>query len=257
MKKYTVLITGASEGIGFEVAKQFAQKGYPLVIVARNRNKLDAAAAQLHAFTDVTVISKDLSKPEAAKEIYEQLTAEGIAVDILVNNAGIGLEGAFHELSLEKQTQMIQLNLVTLTEMTHYFAQGMVQRKYGRIVNLSSIAGPIPTPNMAVYGATKAYIFNFSQALHNELKRKGDFAVTAVCPGPTKTAFNQKSEMKAFDKVLAKMGVSPESVATAIVNGVASKRTIVVPNFRFKLLLLLAKLSPASLTQNIMYKQMK
>ena len=257
MERETVLLTGASGGIGFEVAKRFAKRGYRLVLVALADESLETAADYLQALTDVTVIEKDLTQPNAAKEVYEHVARRGIHVDILINCAGFGLEGLFPGVPLDGQVRMIQLNIVALTELTHVFVKGMVKRRYGRIVNLSSIAGPLPTPYMAVYGATKAYVYNFSQALQSELQGAGDIIVTTVIPGPTKTPFTKTSTMTRLEGVMERMGVSPESVADAIVDGILNKRIIIIPNMRYKWLLLLGKLAPAFLVRRLMLGSMK
>ena len=257
LERKTVLLTGASGGIGFEVAKRFAKRGYRLVLVALEDESLEAAADYLQALTDVTVIEKDLTQPNAAKEVYEHVARRGIHVDILINSAGVGLEGVFPEVPLDGQIRMIQLNIVALTELTHAFAKGMMKRRYGRIVNLSSIAGPLPTPYMAVYGATKAYVYNFSQALQSELQGAGDIVVTTVIPGPTKTPFTKTSTMNRLDGVMNKMGVSPESVADAIVDGILNRRVIIIPNMRYKWMLLLGKLAPSFLVRRLMLGSMK
>ncbi len=257
MEKRTVLITGASDGIGFEIAKQFAINKHPLILVGRNEEKLAHASAQLSPYTEILTISTDLTKLDASKHLYDILYSQNVKVDILVNNAGIGLEGEFQKLSLEKQIQMIQLNINALTELTHYFMQGMIERKYGRIINLSSISGPIPTSQMAVYSGTKAFVLNFSQALYTELKKHGDIVVTAVCPGPTKTAFSTTNSLENLSNVTDKIGVSAKSVAIATVNSINQKKRIIVPNTRYKVLLSLAKLTPTTYVQTIMHKLMK
>ena len=257
MEKRTVLITGASEGIGFEIAKQFAINKYQLILVARNEEKLARAYTQLSPYTEVLTIPIDLTELGASKNLYDLLCSQNMKVDILVNNAGTGLEGEFQKISLEKQIQMIQLNINALTELTHYFAQGMVERKYGRIINLSSISGPIPTPQMAIYSGTKAFVLNFSQALHTELKNQGDIVVTAVCAGPTKTDFTITGSMKNLGNMTNKFGVSAKSVAIAIVKSIEQKKRVIVPNTRYKILLSLVKLIPTTFVQTIMHKQMK
>ncbi|MFF5994651.1 SDR family oxidoreductase [Lysinibacillus sp. KU-BSD001] len=257
MENRTVLITGASEGIGFEIAKQFAMNKYSLILVARNEEKLDNVYNQLKAYTTVTTISQDLSEPGAAKKIYNFICSTNRTVNILVNNVGVGLEGPFQELPIEKQQYMIQLNIAALTEMTYYFVQEMIKQQYGRIVNISSISGPIPTPQMAIYSGTKAFVLNFSQALHTELNKQGDIIVTAVCPGPTKTAFAYTNSMTGLNNLVNIMGVPAESIAIAIFKGIHAKKSMIVPNIRYKLLLLSSKLLPQSVMQTIMYKLIK
>ncbi|WP_413306661.1 SDR family oxidoreductase [Bacillus sp. 1P10SD] len=186
MKK-TALITGATSGLGYEFAKLFAKDGYNLVLVARNESTLNELK-QTYSNVEVTVIPKDLSVPGAAKEVYEEVEQNGISVDVLVNNAGFGLMGKFDELELEKQSNMIQLNITALTELTYYFLPKMKQRKSGRILNVASTAAFQPGPLMAVYFASKAYVLSFSEALVEELAGTG-VTVTTLCPGATKTNF--------------------------------------------------------------------
>jgi uncharacterized protein len=183
----TALITGASSGLGFDFVKLFAKDGYNLVLVARNEKKLMEIKADFQNI-DVTVIAKDLSVPGASKEIYDELQKQGIAIDVLVNNAGFGLSGKFEEIDLKRQTEMINLNITALTELTHYFLPQMKQRNAGKILNVASTAAFIPGPLMAVYFATKAYVLSFSEALCEELVGS-NVSVTTLCPGATKTNF--------------------------------------------------------------------
>jgi uncharacterized protein len=198
MKK-TALITGASSGLGYEFVKLFANDGYNLVLVARNEKKLNEIK-QVFKNIDVTVIKKDLSSPNAAKEVYEALKTKEISIDVLVNNAGFGLLGSFDELTVEKQTEMINLNISTLTQLTHYFLPEMKRNGSGKILNVASLAAFLPVPMMAVYAATKAYVLSFSEALNEELSGT-NVTVTALCPGATKTNFGtvaNAAETKVF-----------------------------------------------------------
>jgi uncharacterized protein len=198
MKK-TALITGASSGLGYEFVKLFANDGYNLVLVARNEKKLNEIK-QAFKNIDVTVIKKDLSSPNAAKEVYEWLKTKEISIDVLVNNAGFGLLGSFDELTVEKQTEMINLNISTLTQLTHYFLPEMKRNGSGKILNVASLAAFLPVPMMAVYAATKAYVLSFSEALNEELSGT-NVTVTALCPGATKTNFGtvaNAAETKVF-----------------------------------------------------------
>lgn len=193
----TALITGASGGIGMELAKEFANSKINLILVARSEGKLQELATQLRANTgiEVQILAKDLSHYSAAKEIAEWCTQKNITVDYLVNNAGFGDFGFFHESDWAKQEQMINLNITTLTYLTRLFLPGMIQRKFGKILNVASTAAFQPGPTMSVYYATKAYVLHFSEAISNELEGTG-VTVTALCPGATESDFQNKAAMQ-------------------------------------------------------------
>jgi uncharacterized protein len=189
----TVLITGASGGIGYELAKLFARDHHNLVLVARSSDKLTQVAAELRA-QNVTVktFALDLATPPAPKFLFDQLQTEGIAIDILINNAGFGAFGEFAQMSNEEIFGQIQLNITTLTELTRLFLPAMLARRTGRIMNVASTAGFQPGPLMAVYYATKAYVISFSEALANEVRNSG-VTVTCFCPGATHTGFAKRA----------------------------------------------------------------
>jgi uncharacterized protein len=186
----TVLITGASSGIGLELAKCFAADGCRLILVARNTKALETLATELRRTnkTEAIVLPADLSRPETPKRIFEDLRASKITVDVLVNNAGFGATGAFAEISLPRQLEMIQVNVTALTELTGLFLPGMIERKCGGILNVGSVAGFMPGPGMAVYYATKAFVLSFSEALAEELHGT-QLKVSVLCPGPTESNF--------------------------------------------------------------------
>jgi short-subunit dehydrogenase len=188
----TVLLTGASSGIGLELARCFAADGSRLILVARTTAALETLAAELRQRhgSDVQVITADLSRPEAPAHIFAEASRAGQGVDVLVNNAGFGLHGGFAELPLARQLEIIQVNISALTALTGHFLPGMIQRRTGGILNVGSVAGFLPGPNMAVYFATKAYVQSFSEALHAELQGTG-VTVTNLCPGSTETNFSQ------------------------------------------------------------------
>lgn len=186
--KGTALVTGASAGLGLELAQLFAKDGHSLVLVARRRDRLEALAKQLgeqHG-VHVRVVAADLTSPKAPKAIFDELAS--VPVDFLVNNAGFGDGGAFVDRPLEKALEMVQVNITALTELTHRFLPAMIQRKRGRVLNIASTAGFQPGPYMAVYYATKAYVLHFTEALAEELQGTGVTA-TASCPGATATEF--------------------------------------------------------------------
>lgn len=195
------LITGASSGIGLELARIHASKKGDLILVARSTTRLESLKAELQENFEVEVITipKDLSIPGASEEIYEEVNESGLKVDCLINNAGFGDYGYFHETDLEKTEMMINVNMLTLTLLTRLFGGDMVTRRSGRIMNLSSTAAFQPGPLMSVYYATKHYVQAFSEGLHEEWKDFG-VTVTALCPGPTESGFqavadNQDSKL--------------------------------------------------------------
>lgn len=210
----TALITGASKGIGKELAHLFAENGCNLVLVARSVDKLRELQLQLSEKqnVDVYTIVKDLSIPEAPEELYHDVKKSGIEIDYLINNAGFGDYGAFVETSWERYEKMIGLNVAALTRLAHLYANDWKGRKKGKILNVSSTAAFQPGPMMAVYFATKAYVLQLSEALNNELKKEG-ITVTVLCPGPTSTNFGEESGMKASQLVKSVKSASAKSVA--------------------------------------------
>jgi uncharacterized protein len=194
--KDTALITGASSGIGLDLAHLFARGGDDVVLVARSEDKLRQLARDLEKNHKVTAhaIAADLSKPEAPRQVFEETAARQLQIDVLVNNAGFGQGGPFVENDLRTELDMIQVNISALTHLTKLFLAGMVARRKGRILNLASTAAFQPGPLMAVYYATKAYVLSFSEAIAEELRDSG-VTVTALCPGPTATGFAETADM--------------------------------------------------------------
>jgi short-subunit dehydrogenase len=240
----TALITGASSGIGLELAKIFARNGHDLVLVARRKDALDTLAETLvreHG-VGVRVIPKDLSDPAAPKEIHAELEDNSIPVDVLVNNAGFGVRGPFAELGVDEQLEMLQVNVVALTDLTRLFVPDMLRRGRGRVLNLGSTAGLVPGPLMAVYYATKAYVFSFSQALSNELAGSG-VTVTVLVPGATRTGFADRagsSESRLFRGAT----MDPRSVAEIGYRGLMQGRAIVVAGLQNRALAFSIRLAP-------------
>jgi uncharacterized protein len=191
----TVLITGASNGIGYEFAHIFAEKGAILILVARNKEKLDKLKTTLEEKYNISVLSigKDLSNPGAAKDIYDEVKNKSMSVDYLVNNAGFGDFGFFADSDWSRQEQMINLNIITLAHLTWLFLPDMICKRSGRILNLASTASFQPGPTMSVYFATKAFVLSFSEAVNEEVKRYG-ITVTALCPGSTESGFHAAAE---------------------------------------------------------------
>ena len=186
----TALITGASGGIGLALARQFAAHGHDLVLVARTRDALEAAAGTLEGKYAIraTVIPADLADPDAPSRILDAVRAEGIEIEFLINNAGFGLGGEFMETDVNTELDMIQVNVSALVHLTKLFMQPMIARKSGRIMNVSSTAAFQPGPLMSIYYASKAFVLSFSEALAEELRNTG-VSVTCLCPGTTETKF--------------------------------------------------------------------
>ena len=210
----TALITGASNGIGLELAKIHASKGGDLVLVARNKSKLDELKVVLEKKYKIRVytIGKDLSINNAAQEVYKETTKNNIQVDYLINNAGFGDFGMFVETEWTKELQMINLNITTLTQFTKLYLKDMVKRKSGKIMNVASTAAFQSGPTMAVYYATKAYVLSFSEAIDNEVSDKG-ITVTTLCPGATESGFQAAAAMEESALVKGKKLPTAKEVA--------------------------------------------
>ncbi|WP_114765386.1 SDR family NAD(P)-dependent oxidoreductase [Vibrio rhodolitus] len=232
----TALITGASSGIGLELAKIHASKGGNLILVARSESKLNDLKAELENQygVQVTVIALDLSQPNSAQALFEQTEARSLQVDTLINNAGFGGHGKFHERSLVDEQAMMQLNMVTLTNLTHLYLKGMVERKQGKILNVSSTASFMPGPLQAVYYATKSYVTSFSQAVAEEVKDNG-VTVTALCPGTVATGFVEAGNLEGVDAW--KNAKTPSSVAECGYNAMEKGELVAFnePSLKFML----------------------
>lgn len=197
MENKTALITGASSGLGCEFAHIYAQHGYDIVAVARNESKLYHLKEELEEKygIKVWVLVRDLSKSDAAYEVFDFTLENQIDIEILVNNAGFGDYGNFAEFDAQKQSNLLQVNIVSLVELTRYFLPLMLKRKSGRIINMSSVAAFCAGPKMSLYYASKSFVRSFSEALSEEVKGSG-VSVLALCPGPTATGFEQAANMK-------------------------------------------------------------
>jgi short-subunit dehydrogenase len=225
----TVLITGASSGIGRELAREFAASGSNLIVVARGEAQLDDFAREIRAqhAVRVDVLPKDLSQPGAAESLDADLRGAGLTVDVLVNNAGFGAHGLFAELDLERQREMIQLNVLALTELTRLLLAPMRRRGRGGILNVASTAAFQPGPFMAVYYATKAYVLSFTAALADELRGE-PVTVTCLCPGPTRTGFAAAAKA-VRTPLFEKFAGDAAEVARQGYRGFRSGKTVVVP----------------------------
>ena len=234
----TALITGASSGIGLELAQLCARDHYDLVLVARSADKLDRLGAELareHGIRSRT-IGADLASPDAPGAIVEILTQAAVTVDVLVNNAGFGTYGAFASTDLRTELDLLTVNVVALTHLTKLLVPGMLARGAGRILNVASVAGFQPGPFMAVYCASKAYVLSFSEALAEELAGTG-VSVTTLCPGPTPTGFQARARLDGVPRATANpLIVDAATVARAGYRGLMNGRRLVVPGLGNKLL---------------------
>lgn len=242
------LITGASSGIGRELARIHAEKGGDLVIIARNREQLEQLKSELEEkySVNIKVIVKDLGLPNSPKEIYDEVTDAGVEIDYLINNAGLGRLGKFHERDLAENLNIITVNIVALTALTRFFLPNFIKRNAGKILNVSSTASLVPGPLQAVYYASKAYVTSFSNAIAEELSDT-NITVTALLPGATETQFAQISGMEKSNGF--KNMASARSVAEDGYDAMMKGKLDVISGLTFtqKLLLLTVPFSPKSL----------
>jgi short-subunit dehydrogenase len=248
----TALITGASGGIGYELAKLFAQDRVGLVLVARNGSKLTAIARELLALgaPRVEVIVADLASADAVPPLLRELSNRRLEIDVLVNNAGYGQSGSFAATDEATELGMIQLNIGALTALTKGVLPGMLARGQGRILNVASTAGFQPGPFVAVYSATKAYVVSFSEALAEELAGSG-VTVTTLSPGPTATGFAARADMLRSRLFRPGMTMSPAAVAAIGYAGLKRGRRLVVPGLLNKIQLQSLRISPRRLVVKI------
>ncbi len=247
----TALITGASNGIGKAIAEEFAKHGFDLVIVARNGAQLTNLAAQWQAAYKVKVmpIAADLAKPDAARAVFAAVKQANVQISHLVNNAGYGLFGLFEQVDLDEEQAMLQLNMLSLTSLTKLFLPEIVAQR-GRIMNVASTAAFQPGPYMAAYYASKAYVLSFSEALAEELSSKG-VSVTAFCPGPTASGFQDKAAMHDSGLVKGKELPSAEEIGIAGYQAMMQGRRVMIPGFMNWLMAQSVRFSPRFLTTKI------
>jgi hypothetical protein len=240
----TAIITGASTGIGRELAYECARDGYDTVLVARSEAQLQSIAADIRKKTSRTVhvVAKDLSNPSSPREIFEEVSSLNLDVEVLINNAGFGLLGHFFELSEAEQMDMLQVNVVALTHLCRLFLPRFVKRRRGRILNVASTAAFQPGPLMAVYYATKSYVVSFSEALHNEAADHG-VAVTVLCPGPTATEFVKRAGMT-NTKLFKGAAMSAEAVARIGYQAMKRGRPMVIAGRLNALMAFLTRFAP-------------
>jgi short-subunit dehydrogenase len=251
MARKTAVITGASSGIGLELARLFAADGYDLILTARRGDLLRALADELSSTRGVVaqIIPLDLARPGAAAELWRAVTALSPEIDVLVNDAGFGDASDLAQEAPERIEGMIQVNIAALTALTRLALPGMLARARGRILNVASLAGITPGgPGMAVYFASKSYVLSFSRGIRRELRGTG-VSVTALCPGPTRTGFEAAAH--AEDTRLFKLAGDPAAVARAGYAGLQRGQAVVIPGWHNRLLALGARFSPAAIVLEI------
>ena len=247
----TVLITGASSGIGMELAREFAKHGHSVVLVARGVDKLEELARELRSKSNVRaeVIGADLTEPSAPEKIVASLSERNLTIDVLVNNAGFGERGAFAQIDLQRQLDMIQVNITAVAHLTRLLLPGMIQRNVGGILNVASTAAFQGGPNMTMYYATKAFVLSFTEAIHEEVAGT-NLHVTCLCPGPTHTGFVAAANMEGVN--LFKMGAeTAEAVAKVGYAAFAKNKAIAISGFKNKLTAFSTRLAPRAVARKI------
>ena len=253
LEKYT-LITGGSDGIGLELAKLFAKYKSNLIIIARNKSKLEYIKSTLEKKykIKVEIIQEDLSKDKACERIINIVEEKNFIVDNLINNAGIGSFGFFSEAEDGFEEKLININIVALTVLTKYFIRDMIKRGDGGILNVASTAAFIGGPKMSMYYSSKAYVLSLTEALHDEVKSLG-IRVSCLCPGPVKTSFQEKAGIKKAEKT-KRYSMEASKVAEEAYLGFVKGKAIIIPGYKNKLLVLGNKLIPRALSRKIILK---
>ncbi|WP_143317812.1 SDR family oxidoreductase [Clostridium sp. HBUAS56017] len=248
--RYT-LITGGTEGIGLELSRLFAKDKHNLIIVARNKERLEKVKKEVEKEFNIVarILSIDLSVNNSCEEIYRFVEKNNFVVDNLINNAGIGSFGSFHELDMEREEKLIEINIRSLTKLTNYFLKKMIDEKTGGILNVASTAAFLAGPKMNIYYASKAYVLSLTEAIHEEVKDYG-IRVSCLCPGAVQTAFQSKAGIMKNDKTKGLM-MSPKEVAIIAYRDFKKGKVIIIPGFKNKLLVLGNKLASRSLGRKI------
>ena len=245
------LVTGASSGIGRDMARYLNSLGYDLIITARDNKKLEELKRELNAKNDriVDIIVKDLAKTEECISLYNEIKEKYEFVDVVINNAGFGLCGRFCDTSLEKELSMIDTNIKAVHILTKLFLKDMVEKDEGRILNVSSIAGFMPGPLMATYYSTKNYVLRLTQSIKEELnKSKSNVKISVVCPGPVNTNFNNVANVK-----FALKGLSSEYVAKYAIDKMLKNKSVIVVGWKIKIARFLSKISPDIIVAKVCY----
>lgn len=244
----TALITGASGGIGYEFSKILARNAYNLVLVSRTKEQLNAISKELENeyAIQTKVIPKDLSKSDAPQELYDEIVADGVEIAVLINNAGFGLNGKFVDISAEKQLELIQLNITSLTMLCKLFGADMVKKQSGRILNVASTAAFQAGPIMSTYYASKSYVLLFSEGINNEFAQDG-VDVSVLCPGPTNTGFSDRAEMNDTKMLNVPWMMNAAEVAEIGYAGLMNRKKLIIPGVMNKILAFSSRLMPRSL----------
>jgi short-subunit dehydrogenase len=252
------LVTGASSGIGRAMAILLAKEGKALIITARSSAKLESLHQQIGTFCAVPVIKvvADLSSPEGVRHLIESISKQACQVDVLINNAGFGDYGLFASADREKTLQMIDLNVRTLTELTHHFLPAMLNQKAGHILNVASVASFVPGPLMSVYYATKHYVLAFSEGLARELKGSG-VQVTALCPGPTESGFQDAAQLSDSELFKGRKLPTSEEVAKYGLEAMYRGKVVATHGLSNKIGAFLPRLLPRSTVRNIIYRMQR
>lgn len=239
------LVTGASSGIGYEISKYLAKRGYDIIVVARNRQALENLKEEIE--TNVQIVCMDLSVVDNCVKLYENFKDENI--DVLINNAGFGMYGNFDILDINKEIEMINVNILACDILTKLFLKDMKKKNAGYILNVGSIAGFMPGPLMSSYYASKSYVVKLTQAIRKELKKnKSGVSISVLCPGPVNTNFNNTAGVK-----FAVRPLSSEYVAKYAVDMLFKKKLVIVPGFTIKLARFFSKFTPDNILAEITY----
>ena len=250
----TALITGASSGIGLELAHLFARDGYRLVLVARNRSVLREVGDELqsHYHIDVRISPKDLAHPASPAELHQELQEAGIVLDALVNNAGFGGGGAFLDTDWDNEAEMMEVNMIALTHLTKLFLP-QIRAREGKVLNVASTAAFQPGPFMAVYYASKAYVLRFSEALAEELEGSGT-SVTCLCPGPVKTNFQSRAGIAKTPMATSPLLVDVREVARIGYEGMKQGKRVVIPGWKNRVGVEMLRVSPRKMVTKVVRK---
>ena len=249
------LVTGASSGIGRDMARYLNSLGYDLIITSRDSNKLEELKKELNSKNNriVDVMIKDLAKTEECISLYNEIREKYEFVDVIINNAGFGLCGRFCDTSLEKELSMIDTNIKAVHILTKLFLKDMVENDKGRILNVSSIAGFMPGPLMATYYSTKNYVLRLTQSIKEELnKSKSNVKISVLCPGPVNTNFNNVANVK-----FALKGLSSEYVAKYAIDKMLKNKSVIVVGWKIKMARFLSKISPDTIVAKVCYHMQK
>jgi uncharacterized protein len=249
------LITGATSGIGYELAKLFAIEGYNLVITGRFKESLDITANELSEYhIDVEIHQKDFFERNSAFELYDEIKAKGIVIDALVNDAGQGEYGEFKDTDINRELDIIQLNVVTVVVLTKLFLKDMLARNSGKILNVASIAGKMPGPYHSVYHATKAFVHSFTEAIHSEIK-ESDVVITSLLPGVTDTDFFNKASMENAKFMQQGKKADPAEVAKLGYGALMKGKDKIVSGTRNKMQVAVSNITPDAKVADKMKKQ--